>query len=85
MLQFVHASAPMLGLNFPATHIGQGPPSGPVKPSLHLQSVINFCPVARVTLPDGHVRHVAGDFAPLDDEYVCNPHLVQSKVPTTCL
>jgi hypothetical protein len=35
--QGVHASAPVLFLNFPAAHSAHGPPSGPLKPALQRQ------------------------------------------------
>lgn len=38
-MQFVHAALPPMLLNLPATHAAQAPPSKPVYPTLHLQSV----------------------------------------------
>lgn len=35
----VQLAAPLLFLKVPAAHATHGPPSGPVKPGLHLQSV----------------------------------------------
>ena len=35
--QAVHSAAPVDGLYFPAEHAAQLPPSGPEKPSIHVQ------------------------------------------------
>ena len=58
-VQFVHDEFPVTFLNFPATHVVQAPPSGPVYPMLHLHSEIDFDDVENgADVPAGHDVHV---------------------------
>ena len=42
----VQATDPLVALYLPAAHARQAPPSGPVYPALHLQSVMSPLPTA---------------------------------------
>eukprot|EP00961_Rhodomonas_salina_P028147 380372-Rhodomonas_salina.1 len=42
----VHFPDPLVGLNVPPGQTAQAPPSGPVKPALHRQSVISSLPIS---------------------------------------
>jgi len=55
----VHEDEPTTDLNVFKGHGAHGPPSGPVKPVLHLQSFIKTPPSSEVMLP-GHVSQAAG-------------------------
>jgi hypothetical protein len=50
-----HATAPCSNLYVPAAHGVQGPPSGPVWPAMHRQSVMSLLP-ALLRVSDGHGR-----------------------------
>lgn len=80
----MHPALPDVSLYSPAAQALHAPPSGPVYPTLHLQSV-------RVVLPDallvlgGHAVHAAADVAPVTVRYVPVGHLAHAAVPVTSL
>ncbi len=53
----MHALVPVTLLYFPPTHAGQGPPSGPVYPTLHVQLLRSVFLVKKVYEFAGHVVH----------------------------
>ena len=57
-VQAVHSAEPSTSLYLPATHARQGPPSCPVYPALHLQSVTSSLPICETVLL-GHSEHAA--------------------------
>ena len=59
-LQFRHALVPVTFLYVPPTHAGQGPPSGPVYPTLQVQFTSIVFPVAGVNEFAGHTVHACG-------------------------
>jgi len=73
--QSEHSALPAASLYVPATHAVHSPPSGPVCPALHLQSVRASLPVADVELDDGQAMHPALPAASL---YVPATHAVHS-------
>ena len=46
--QLVHAAAPTDGLKLPAAHASHAPPSGPVKPGVHVHDASDALPDAEV-------------------------------------
>jgi hypothetical protein len=54
--QLIHAEFPVTFLNFPASQVIQTPPSGPVYPMLHLQSLIPELNIGELLFA-GHAEH----------------------------
>ena len=65
--QVVQTALPTVDLYDPAAHVEHGPPSGPVNPTLHLQSDTESAAICSVIDPAGHAIHCA---VPADDLYV---------------
>jgi hypothetical protein len=96
-----HSPVPVDGLYFPATHAVQLPPSGPEKPTLHVQielpgSELEFgtqpvqdvsadLPVCAPYLPAPHSWQVEFDEALCTVEYFPVPHSVQLADPVDSL
>ena len=80
----MHAALPVAVLYLPAAHAVQVPPSGPVKPTLHVQA-------ARAELASGELElvgqapHVVATVAPAVVEYVPAEHSVQTALPVAVL
>ena len=70
-VQLLHVASPGAILCFPATHFIHGPPSGPVKPAMHVQSVVLLLPVGDVAL-ETQFKHLVWS----TDEYVLSEHCV---------
>ncbi len=82
--QSVHAALPVLILYLPATHVEQTPPSGPVKPTLHVQATRTELAVGELELV-GQARQVVTTVAPTVVEYVPAPQLVHATEPEVVL
>ena len=66
--QSVHAAEPVKLLYFPATQAVHVPPSGPVKPTLHVQAARAVLGLCELELP-GHATQVDSSVAPAVGEY----------------
>eukprot|EP00961_Rhodomonas_salina_P218340 2950370-Rhodomonas_salina.1 len=54
----MHSVEPLITLKLPASHAAHCPPSGPVYPALHRQSVTTPLPVSELDrFPAGHAMH----------------------------
>jgi len=80
----VHAAEPLTSLYDPATHAVHVPPSRPVYPILHVQSVTSSLPRPEYA-SEGHARQAAFDVSPVPDEYLPPWHKVQGDDPITSL
>ena len=78
--QVVHAAAPASGLYFPAAHGAQGPPSAPLCPAWHLQSVARVLPLGELEAC-GQLTQAAAVDAPRAAEYLPALHAMQPSVP----
>jgi hypothetical protein len=82
--QSVHPALPAIILYFPATQAAHGPPSAPVKPTLHVQ-----LPAAELAFDElefaGHARHVEASVAPVLIEYVPVKQSVHVALPLAIL
>jgi hypothetical protein len=77
-----HTALPLESLYVPGAHAEQLPPSGPVYPKLHTQSVILSEPVAEKVF-GGHCVHVFSDVALCAPENLPRSHSVQFAEPFT--
>ena len=82
--QSMQTSNPASALYFPATHSEHMPPSGPVEPALHVQTVETELP-SRESEFVGHLKHVEGWLAPIDAEYVPIPQSTHAWDPASAL
>ena len=82
--QSVHPALPAIILYFPATQAAHGPPSAPVKPTLHVQ-----LPAAELAFGElefaGHARHVVATVAPVLAEYVPAAQSTHAALPALVL
>ena len=79
-----HPPLPLASLYVPAGHSSHDPPSGPVKPALHLHPPTAQLPAAEPELA-GQSVHASGDLAATVVEYVPASHSWQSVVPVVAL
>ena len=68
--QLLHSPAPADALYLPSSHAEHGPPSGPVKSALQMQSEVASLPAGELD-PEGQLLH---DPAPVDDLYLPDVH-----------
>ena len=76
-----HPPSPLPSLYLPAAHASHAPPSGPVKPAMHLHSVTLALPSPETEF-DGHAAHAL----PSSIEYVLIGqvvHTLDELAPTT--
>lgn len=78
--QVVHGAAPASGLYFPAAHGAQGPPSAPLCPAWHLQSVARVLALGELEAC-GQLTQAAAVDAPRAAEYLPALHAMQPSVP----
>jgi len=78
--QAVHAAGPGLALNVPLAHAEHVPPSSPLHPALHLQSIGLLLPSSEFE-SDGHRWQVAAEIAPTTLENWASEQLVQAASP----
>jgi hypothetical protein len=84
-LQSVHTALPVASLYLPAMQTVHGPdPSGPEKPTLHVQSATDELPLGELELP-GHATQVAAAEAPIVVKYVPAEQSVQTALPVAVL
>ena len=81
----MHATLPVVDLYEPAAHDEQEPPSGPVKPALHVHMLDALQPLHDAPEFDGHVIHVVAIVAPAVAEYDPTPQLVHAAEPVVFL
>ena len=67
-------------LYLPATQLVHGPPSGPLKPLLHVQSLAESLPAGELD-PEGQAEQVLDVVAPDVVEYLPLPQSLQAKDP----
>ena len=67
-------------LYLPATQLVHGPPSGPLKPLLHVQSLAESLPAGELD-PEGQAEQVLDVVAPDVVEYWPLPQSLQAKDP----
>ncbi len=82
--QSEHATLPVSGLYVPAMHELQTPPSGPLKPALHVQPATAEVESSELELIV-HTIQVSADVAVAVDEYVPAPQLVHTPLPVSIL
>ena len=85
--QSVHVTEPVVDLYLPVTHAVHGPPSGPLKPALHVHCVDEVHPMPLHDAPElaGHARHVVTSVAPDVAEYVPGTQTLHETLPVIVL
>ena len=83
-MHVLQASVPVLALYLPAGQLEQVPPSGPVKPALHVHDEAAVLPAVE-WLSDGHAVQVDSDVALAAAEYLPAVHVLQASVPVLAL
>jgi len=82
--QSLHAALPVVVLYLPATQAVHVPPSGPVKPTLHVQAVRATLEIGELELV-GHATQVSAAVAPVVAKYVPAEQSVQTALPVVVL
>ena len=82
--QSVHVALPVAGLYLPATHNTHTPPSGPVKPTLHVQAARTALEIGELELV-GHPIQVVATVAPTVVEYVPAAQSEHAALPVAVL
>ncbi len=83
--QPVHAAEPVALFHLATSHAVQTPPSGPVKPALHVHMLDALQPLHDAPVFDGHAIQVAASVAPVVVEYTPAPQLVHNALPVLIL
>jgi hypothetical protein len=83
-VQSVHTALPVAILYFPATQAVHVPPSGPVKPTLHVQAAMAELEIGELELA-GHATHAAAAVAPVVVKYVPATQSVHATLPVAVL
>jgi hypothetical protein len=82
--QLLHAAEPLASLYVPVAHAEHVSPSGPVKPTLHVQSATAELELGELE-PAGHVTQVVAIVAAVVVEYVPAPQSAHAALPVTTL
>ena len=83
--QPVHDPEPVALFHVPVGHTTHGPPSGPVKPALHVHTLDALQPLQDAPELEAHATQVTADVAPVAVEYFAAAQSAHVALPVTVL